>query len=67
VVGGRPIKGDVCVCVSIGRVASDCGPEIADAAFPMEVYLPIKEGSCTCSVLLKSSQLDTIQPIRGVV
>jgi hypothetical protein len=49
--GGRAIKDDMCVCVPVGRVARDCGLEIADAAFPMEVDLPIKEGSCACSVV----------------
>jgi hypothetical protein len=65
--GGRAIKDDMCVCVSIGRLACDCGLEIADAAFPMEVNLPVKEGSCACSVLLISSRLDTIKPVRGIV
>jgi hypothetical protein len=31
--GGRAIKNDMGVCVSIGGQACDCGPEIADAAF----------------------------------
>jgi hypothetical protein len=53
VMGGRAFKDNVCVGVSVGRVASDYGPEIADAAFPMEIHLPVKEGVCMCSVFLK--------------
>jgi hypothetical protein len=52
--GGRAIEDDVCVCVSIGGVASDCLPEVAYAAFPVKINFPIKEGSCACSVLLES-------------
>jgi hypothetical protein len=39
--GGRAIKNDMGVCMSIGGQACDCGPEIADAAFPMEINLPV--------------------------
>jgi hypothetical protein len=42
------------VCVPVRGLASNCGPEITYAAFLKEVYLPVKEGTCTCSVLLKS-------------
>jgi hypothetical protein len=65
--GGRAIEDDMCVCVSIGGLACDCGPEIADAAFPMEINFPVKEGACACSVLLISSRLDAIKPVRGIV
>jgi hypothetical protein len=54
-VSGRCLQYNMCVGVSVGGLACDCGPEIADAAFPIEVYLPIKEGVCACSVFLKSS------------
>jgi hypothetical protein len=65
--GGRAIKDDMCVCVSVCRQACDCGPEVADTAFSVEINLPVKEGACTCSVLLISSRLDTIKPVGGVV
>jgi hypothetical protein len=58
VMGGWAIKEDMCVCVSIGVVAGDCHPEITDAVFPVEIHLPIKEGSCTCLVFLKCSVAD---------
>jgi hypothetical protein len=48
-------------------VASDCGPEIADAAFPVEIYFPVKEGLCACSVFLICCRLYPIQPIRGIM
>jgi hypothetical protein len=49
------------VSVPVGGVAGDCGPEVADAMFPVEIYLPIKEGACMCLVLLKSSQFVTLR------
>jgi hypothetical protein len=54
VTGGRCFQYDMRVCVSIGGLAGDCSPEITNAAFPVKVDFPVKEGSCTCSVLLKS-------------
>jgi hypothetical protein len=65
--GGQTIEYDVCVGVSVGGYASGCGSEVADAVFPVEIYFPVKESSCTCLVLLISSRLNTIKPIRGIM
>jgi hypothetical protein len=51
---GQGLEYDICVGMSIGMLASDCSPEIADAVFPVKVNLPIKEGLCVCLVLLES-------------
>jgi hypothetical protein len=67
VMGGWAIKDNVCVCVSVCGPACDCSLEIADAAFPVKVNLPVEKSPCACSVLLISSQLDAIKPVRGIV
>jgi hypothetical protein len=42
------------VCVSVCGVSSDLSPKVAYAVLPVEIHLPIKEGSCTYPVLLES-------------
>jgi hypothetical protein len=54
VMGGGSFQYDMHVCMSIGGLASDCGLEVAYAAFSVEVHLPVKESLCVCLVLLKS-------------
>jgi hypothetical protein len=44
--GGWCFEDDMRMGMSVGGMACDCGPEIANAAFPVKVYLPVMEGSC---------------------
>jgi hypothetical protein len=55
------------VCVSIGGYAGDFGPEAANTVLPMEIHFPIKESVCMCLILLKSSRLNSVQLVRGIV
>jgi hypothetical protein len=55
VVFGWCLFDNVKVGVTIRGLTSDCGPEIADAVFPVEICLPIKDSLCARSVLLKRS------------
>jgi hypothetical protein len=65
--GGWCFEDDMRMGMSVSGMACDCGPEIANAAFPVKVYLPVMEGLCARLVLLESSQLNPINPVRGIV
>jgi hypothetical protein len=48
--GGRAIKDNVCVCVSVCGLACDCGPEIADCYGRLAVVSDLDDGGFALNV-----------------
>jgi hypothetical protein len=55
----------MCVSMSIGRDASDCSAEVADATFPVEVNLPVNESTCACSILLEGGHICKVGGVQS--